>query len=89
VTAAIATRTAGRRGVAATVTVRASELSDLENELTAERAESRDFAERVRVGAARIRAAIATGSDMAAINEAGKIGYLADRRLAQLGSVVL
>jgi hypothetical protein len=62
---------------------------DFREELTAHLAESRDFAERVKVGSARIRAAISVGSDLAAMNEAGKLSYHADRRLEQLGSVVL
>lgn len=58
-------------------------------ELRAERLESKRFAERVRLGVDRIRAAIAADSDLAAVNEAGKLGYEADRRIAQLGSVTL
>lgn len=58
-------------------------------ELLAGRAESRAFAERVRVRVDRVKNLIAIGADMAAINEAGKIGYDADRRLEQLGLVVL
>jgi len=62
---------------------------DLREELTAMRAESTTFAQRVRIRIDRVKTLIATGADMAAINEAGKIGYDADRRLEQLGSVVL
>ena len=57
--------------------------ADLREELSAERAESHDFAVRVRVGADRIVAAASVGSRMAVVNEAGKLGYLADRRLRQ------
>lgn len=74
----------GARGVPATVTIRATALADLQDELQAERAESRDFAERVRVGATRLTAAASAGSRMVVVNEAGKLGWLADRRLRQL-----
>lgn len=81
----VAPRVSGRGRQAAAVEAQ----RDYREELTAQLAESRDFAERVKVGSARIRAAVSVGSDMAAVNEAGKLGYLADRRLAQIGSVVL
>jgi hypothetical protein len=58
-------------------------------ELRAERVEHKAFAQRVRQRIDRVKNLIAIGSDMAAINEAGKIGYDSDRRLEQLGSVVL
>lgn len=58
-------------------------------ELRVVRAESHSFAQRVRQRIDRVKTLIATGEDMAAINEAGKVGYDADRRLEQLGSVVL
>lgn len=68
----------------------ATELQrDYREELTAVVAESRAFAGRVRQRIDRIKNLIATGNDMGAINEAGKVGYDADRRLDQLGSVVL
>lgn len=80
-TSAIATapRSTGRGRQAARVELE----RDLREELTAERAESRDFAARVRVGADRIVSAASVGSRMAVVNEAGKLGYLADRRLRQ------
>ena len=62
---------------------------DYREELTAHLAESWDFASRVRQRVDRIVALIASGEDRAAINEAGKVGYDASRRLEQLGSVVL
>jgi len=62
---------------------------DLRDELRAVVAESRAFAERVRARIDRVKNLVAIGQDLAAINEAGKIGYDADRRLEQLGSVVL
>ena len=62
-------------------------MADLTDELTAERADGRDFAERVRVGATRITAAALAGSRMAVVNEAGKLGYMADRRLRQNGGL--
>lgn len=62
---------------------------DYREELTAVVAESRAFAARVRIRVDRVKNLIAMGADMAAINEAGKVGYDADRRLEQLGSVVL
>lgn len=58
-------------------------------ELRATRLESRAFAEYVAGGLARIRDLVATGLDMAAVNEAGRLGHEAGRRLTQLGSVVL
>jgi hypothetical protein len=58
-------------------------------ELRSCRDEARLFAERVRIRVDRIKNLVAIGQDMAAINEAGKVGYDADRRLEQLGSVVL
>lgn len=77
--------TAGRRGVAATVTVRATELADLRDELVAHQAESQAFGERIRVGVDRIIAAASAGSRMAVVNEAGKLGHAADRFLRQRG----
>jgi len=62
---------------------------DYRDELVAVVEESRSFAERVRTRVDRVKTLIAAGFDAAAINEAGKIGYDADRRLEQLGSVVL
>lgn len=84
-TVAIATRPVGRGRQAAEVELQ----RDYREELTAVLAESWAFAYRVRQRVDRIKTLIATGADMAAINEAGKIGYDADRRLEQLGSVVL
>lgn len=57
----------------------------LAEELTAVQAEDLAFAERVRVGADRIVAAAAIGARTAVVNEAGKLGYHASRRLRQLG----
>jgi hypothetical protein len=62
---------------------------DRREELTALHAESLAFAQRVRIRVDRVKNLIAIGAEMAAINEAGRIGYDADRRLEQLGSVVL
>lgn len=59
-------------------------LRDLREEFTANRAEEYAFADRVSVGAGRIVAAAAAGSRMVVVNEAGKLGYLAGRRLRQL-----
>jgi hypothetical protein len=73
------------RGHPTLVAVRATAIADLRDELRAEQAESRDFAERVRLGATRITAAASAGSRVAVVNEAGKLGFLADRRLRQLG----
>jgi hypothetical protein len=65
------------------VDIRATVLADLQDELTAERQESADFAERVKLGSGRIIAAASAGSRHAVVNEAGKLGYLASRRLRQ------
>lgn len=62
---------------------------DFREELTAHLAESRDFAEQVKHIATRIRGAALIGSRMAVIDAAGQLGYEADRRLVQIGSVVL
>lgn len=62
---------------------------DYREELTAQLAEERDFAERVRIGATRLIALALAGSPAAVVNEAGKLGYYADRRLTQIGSCVL
>lgn len=62
---------------------------DYREELTAHLAESWAFAQRVRRRIERIKNLVASGADMAAINEAGMVGYDADRRLEQLGSVTL
>ncbi len=74
----------GSRGVPATVTLRASAVADLMDELAAARAEGHDFASRVQTGAGRIIAAASAGSRLAVVNEAGKLSYLASRRLRQL-----
>jgi hypothetical protein len=84
-TAMVAARAAGRGRQAAAVEAQ----RDYREELTAVVAESREFAQRVRLRVDQIKNLIAMGADMAAINEAGKVGYDADRRLEQLGSVVL
>lgn len=73
----------GRRGVPTLVPIRATVLADLQDELAAEKGEGRDFAERVRLGSGRIIAAASAGSRMAVVNEAGKLSYLASRRLRQ------
>jgi hypothetical protein len=62
---------------------------DLELESLAHHAEDLAFVDRVRVGVDRIVAAAAVGSRTGVVNEAGRIGYLASRRRAQLGSVLL
>lgn len=62
---------------------------DVREELRAHLAESWAFAHRVRNRVKRIGELVAAGYDAAAINEAGMVGYDADRRLEQLGSVVL
>jgi hypothetical protein len=74
--------------VPATVAVRATAIADLHDELTAERHESRDFAARIRVGADRIIAAAIADRGDVVVNEAGKIAYLADRRIRQTGGVL-
>jgi hypothetical protein len=75
----------GHRGRPTLVPVRATALADLQDELVAQRAEAIDFALRMRTGATRITAAASAGSRMAVVSEAGRLGYLADRRLRQLG----
>jgi len=57
----------------------------LAEELGATQAEDLAFAERVRQGTDRIVAAAAAGDRRYIVNEAGKLGYLAGRRLRQLG----
>lgn len=58
-------------------------------ELRTTRQEALAFAQRVRVRVDRVKTLVAVGEGYAAVNEAGKIGYDADRRVEQLGSVVL
>jgi hypothetical protein len=57
---------------------------DLELEAIAHGVEDLAFAERVRQGADRIVAAAAAGDRRFIVNEAGKLGYHATRRLRQL-----
>jgi len=63
--------------------------TELRIEIQAHLREDREFAERVRIGVDRISAAATAGSRMAVVNEAGKLGYLADRRIRQIGPVAL
>jgi len=63
---------------------RPSLADELELELIAERAESREFAATVRLGVDRITAAAAAGDRRFIVNEAVKLGYHASRRLRQL-----
>lgn len=84
----------GRPPTTARGLTRALERARLRNlalteDLTARHAEDLAFAERVRMSADRLVAAAAAGSRTAVVNEAGRLGYLADRRIRQLGPVVL
>jgi hypothetical protein len=77
----------GSRGVPAMVTIRASELADLRDELVAERAETRAFATLV-LGIANGLAA-GPRPAMAAVNDGGRLVTAATRRLRQISSSVL
>lgn len=59
--------------------------ADQRTELRALRVECREFAGEVQAGTRRITLAAAAGSRHAAINEAERLGYLAERHLRQGG----
>lgn len=79
----------GSRGVAATVQIRATELADLRDELTAERQESVELASRIEAIAATIRDAAIPAGHMAIADLANTIAALATRHVRQRSSGVL
>lgn len=64
-------------------------IRDLELELLAERTESLAFAEEVRAQACRIDLAVRAERPDLALHLGGSIVGLADRRIRQIGSVIL
>lgn len=79
-------RLAGRRGVPSVVSVRATSLADLHDELTAERSEGVALATLSLDAANRIHVAVAAGNDRLVLDAAGRIGVAAGRFLAQRGA---
>lgn len=62
---------------------------NLRLELLAQRDENLAFANRVRIGVDRIVTAAAAGARHVVVNEAGRLGYEANRARVRLSSVVL
>lgn len=74
----------GRRGVPALVTVRATELADLENEARASRDETVATLIDIRRHAGRVHLAVVADRPDLALHAAGQITSLAERRLRQI-----
>lgn len=73
----------GRRGVPATVSLRATQLADLQDELHAERCEGTALATLCLESANRIHVAAAADRGDIVLDQAGRIGVAAGRFLAQ------